>query len=113
MVNSRCGLPFQVFLVDLPWGPVLKSGVPALRIVPEFDVPHNVPARVLTSRILGPVDTLVLQCGEERFGHGIIVADPGAADGMPEVMLLQRPCELLGCVVAAAVGVEMALSARR
>ena len=59
MVNSRCGLPFQVFLVDLPfqvflvdlpWGSVLKSGVPALRIVPEFDVPHNVPARVLASR---------------------------------------------------------------
>src|SRR5260370_15251661 len=102
--NSVWGLPFQVFLGDLPWGPVLKAGVPALRIVPEFDVPHDVPARVLTSRILGPVDALVLQCGEERFGHRIIVADPGAADGMPEVMLLQRPCELLGCVVAAAVG---------
>jgi len=106
VVNSRCGLPFQVFLVDLSWGPVLKSGVPALRIVPEFDVPHNVPARVLAGRILGPVDAFVLQCGEERFGHRVIVAYSGAADGMPEVMFLQRPGELLGCVVAAAVGVK-------
>jgi hypothetical protein len=26
--NSRCELPFQVFFVDLSWGPVLKRGVP-------------------------------------------------------------------------------------
>src|SRR5258708_238779 len=32
---------------------------------------------------------------------------------MPEVMLLQRPCELLGCVVAAAVGVENGLIGER
>ena len=66
MVNSRCGLPFQVFLVDLLRGPVLKSGVPTLRIVPEFDIPHNVPACVLPGRILGTVNALVLKCCEER-----------------------------------------------
>jgi hypothetical protein len=32
-----------------------------------------------------------------------LVADSGAADGMPEVMFLQCPGELLGSVVAAAV----------
>ena len=28
VVNSRCGLLFQIFVVDLLRGPVLKSGVP-------------------------------------------------------------------------------------
>jgi len=101
MVNSRCGLPFQVFLADLSWRPVLKPGVPAFRIVPEFNVPHNVPARMLAGRILGTVDALVLQSGEERFGHRIIVTYPGAADGMPEAIFLQRAGELLRRVIAA------------
>jgi hypothetical protein len=92
--------------VDLSWDPILKSGVPALRIVPEFDVPYNVPARVLAGRILGPVDALVLQRGEEGLGHRIIVAYPGAADGMPEVIFLERPGELPGSVIAAAVGIK-------
>ena len=30
VVNSRCGLLFQIFVVDLLRGPVLKSGVPPL-----------------------------------------------------------------------------------
>jgi len=106
VVNSRCGLPFQVFLVDLPRGPVLKPGVPALGIVPEFDVPHNVAARVLTGRILGAVNALVLQCREERLGHRIVIADPGAAGGVPEAVFLQRRGELAGRVIAAAIGVE-------
>ena len=106
MANSRCGLLFQVFVVDLLRGPVLKSGVPTSRIVPEFDVPHNVTARVFTSRILGAVNTLVLKRGEERLGHRIIVADPGAADGLPEVIFLQRLSELPGRVIAAAVRME-------
>ena len=87
MVNSRCGLPFQVFIVDLLRGPVLKPGVPTFGIVPEFDVPHNVPARVLPGRILGPVDALVLQRGEERLRHSIVVADAGAADRLAELCL--------------------------
>jgi hypothetical protein len=29
VANSRCGLLFQVLVVDLLRGPVLKSGVPA------------------------------------------------------------------------------------
>ena len=29
-VNSRCGLPFQIFLTDLLRSPVLKPGVPTL-----------------------------------------------------------------------------------
>ena len=106
MANSRCGLLFQVLVADLLRGAVLKSGVPAPRIVPEFDVPHNVTARVLTGRILGAIDTLVLQRREERLGHRIIVADPGAADGLPEAVLLQRLSELAGRVVAAAIAVK-------
>jgi hypothetical protein len=30
VVNSRCGLQFQIFLVDLLRGSVLKPGVPTL-----------------------------------------------------------------------------------
>jgi hypothetical protein len=52
------------------------------------------------------VDTLVLQSSEERFGHRVVVADSGAADRLPEVMLLQRPGELLRGVIAAAIGME-------
>src|SRR5260370_39818424 len=95
VANSRCGLLFQILVVDLLRGPVLKSGVPTLGIVPEFDVPHNITARVFTSRILGAVDALILQRGEERLGHRVIVAYPGAADGLPQPVTLQRRGELL------------------
>jgi hypothetical protein len=52
------------------------------------------------------MNPLVLQCSEERFGHCIVIADPGAADGLAEVMPLQRRRELAGCVIAAAIGVK-------
>jgi hypothetical protein len=58
---------------------------------------------MLTSGILGAIDAFVLQRREERFRHRIIVADPGAADGLPEAVLLQRPGELAGRVVTAAI----------
>src|ERR1700730_17211294 len=106
MANSRYELLFQILIVDLLRGPVLKSGVPTPQIVPEFDIPHNVAARMLTGRILGAVDTLVLKRGEERLRHSIVVTYPGAADGLLEVMYLQRPGELTGRVVAAAVRME-------
>ena len=106
MVNSRCGLPFHEFVVGLLRAPVLESGVPAFRIIPEFDVPNNVTVRMFASRILGTVNPLVLQCSEEGLGHRIVVADPGAADGLAEAMLLQGRRELAGCVIAAAVGVK-------
>ena len=67
----------------------------------------------LASRILGTVNPLVLQGSEERFCHRIIVADPGTADGMPEIMFLQRLRELAGCVIAAAVRVEDSLLGER
>jgi hypothetical protein len=82
--------------VDLLRRPVLESGVPTLRIVPEFDVPDNVTVRMIASRILGTVNPLVLQCSEERLRHRIIVAYPGAAGGLAEAMLLQRRRELTG-----------------
>ena len=106
VTHSRCELLFQVLIVDLLRDPVLEPGVPTPRIVPEFDVPHNVAARVLTGRILGTVNALVLQRGEERLGHRIIVTYSGAADGMPEPVTPQRPGELGGRVIAAAVRVE-------
>ena len=100
-------------MVDLLRGPVLKSGVPAPRIVPKFDVPYNVTARVLTSRILGAVNALVLQRREERLGHRIVVTDPGTAYRLPEAVLLQRHGELAGRVVAAAIGVKNRILSER
>src|SRR5260370_4153708 len=61
---------------------------------------------MLTGRIRGGVDTLVLKRGEKRLRHSVIVTYPGAADGLPEVMNLQRLGELTGRVVAAAVRME-------
>jgi hypothetical protein len=69
MFNSRCELLFQIFVVDLLRGPVLESGVPTSGIVPEFDVPDDVAARVLTTRVFGAVNALILQGSEERFRH--------------------------------------------
>ena len=101
MANSRCDLLVQILVVDLLRDPVLESGVPTPRIVPEFDVPHNVAARVLTGRVFGAVDPLILQRGEERLGHRIVITDPGAAGGLPEAMIPERPGELAGCVITA------------
>src|SRR6185437_6342658 len=99
-------LLFHVLVVDLLRSPVLKSGVPTPGIVPEFDVPHNVTVRMLPSRIFGPVNPLVLQCGEERPGHRIIVTGPGAPGGLPDTVFLQRRRELAGRVIAAAIRME-------
>ena len=54
----------------------------------------NVAASVLTSRILGTVSSLIFRYSEERLGHRIIVANPGAADSMTEIMPLKRRREL-------------------
>src|SRR5689334_2016014 len=58
---------------------------------------------MLAGRILGAVDALVLQDGEERLGHRVIIADSGTPDGMPDAVFLQRFRELLGRVVTAAI----------
>ena len=109
-----CGeLSVQVLVVDLVWGLVGECRVESFGIVSEFDVPGNIVDGVAAGRVLGAVDPLVLQGGEERFGHRIIVAYPGAPDGMPEVIFPQRPGELLGRVVAAAVGVENGILGER
>jgi hypothetical protein len=85
MVNLRCALPVQILLVDLPWGSVLKSGVPTSEIVPEPDVPVNVTVCVRSGRKLGTVNSLVLQDSEERFSHRVIIANSGPAGRMPEL----------------------------
>src|SRR6201989_1201389 len=87
--------------------------MPTPRIVPEFDVPHNVTARMLTGRILGAMNPLVLQCSEERFGHCIVIADPGAADGLAKGMPLPRRRELEVGVIAAAIRVKDGIPGER
>src|ERR1700685_1254763 len=79
-------------------------------IVVQFDVPRNVTLRVSTCRVLSPVDALVLERGEERFGHGVVVADAGPADRLTEVMLAQRISELLRGIITPAVMVEDGIS---
>jgi hypothetical protein len=55
------------------------------------------------------VNELVLQRAEERLCHGIIVADPGAADRLAQVERGEGIGELCRRVVAAPVGVEIAV----
>jgi hypothetical protein len=74
MVNSRCELLFQIFVVDLLRGPVLEPRVPTSGVVPEFDVPYDVTAGVLTCRVLSTVNALILQGSEERFRHRVSVS---------------------------------------
>ena len=52
------------------------------------------------------MNTLVLQCREERFGHRVIVTDSGAADRLAQPELVEVAGELVGGVVATAIGVE-------
>jgi len=54
-------------------------------IVPEFDVPSDVTPGVFPGRVDSAVNEFVFQGREERFGHGIIVADTGAADRVAQV----------------------------
>ena len=79
MVNSRCGLLFQILVVDLPQDPVLKSGMPTLRIVPEFDVPHHVAACMLTGRIVSAMNPLVFNAAKnESARESVTAALPGS-----------------------------------
>ena len=46
------------------------------------------------------MDTFVLQGGEERFGHGVIVADSGAADGASDAQRFQGLADALDNALA-------------
>src|SRR5204863_6742193 len=86
-----CGeLSVQVLVVDLVRGSVGECRVESFGIVSEFDVSGNIVDGVAAGRVLGAVDPLVLQGGEERFGHRVVVAGPGPADGLPDVQVTQR-----------------------
>ena len=44
--------------------------------------------------------------GQDTRRHRVIVANSGPADRMPELVMLQSPGELAGCVIASAIRVE-------
>src|SRR5450432_539491 len=52
------------------------------------------------------MDQLFLVSREERFRHGIVIADPCPAEGPPDLVLLAVGGEYRGRVLAAAVGME-------
>ncbi|SRR6266540_1481256 len=55
----------------------------------------------------GPgVDEFLLVGREERFGYGVIVADPGASEGPSDLVLLAVGIEGCGGVLGAVVGME-------
>jgi hypothetical protein len=80
MAFLRCELSFKVLVVDLEWGLIVESRVETFAIIEELDVPGNSPAGMLACRQDSPVDELVFQGCVERFGHGVVVADPGPTD---------------------------------
>ena len=70
-------------------------------VVPTFDPFEHGHLRFRLTFEPTPVQQLTLEGGEKALRHRIVVADPGAADGLPENMLPQRLSELPGRVVAA------------
>jgi hypothetical protein len=80
--------------VDLIRSVVSDSlGTPA-GIVAEFDVAGNIAAGMFSGGIFGAMDTLVLQRGKEGSGHGVVIADPRAANGLPNIELAERVGEV-------------------
>jgi len=70
---------YSVTRVGLAGGLVAQAGVQPRRVVPVVDVPGGVADCVRTGRVDGPVDTLILEGGEELLGHRVIITDPGPA----------------------------------
>jgi hypothetical protein len=69
--------------------------VETLSIVSDFDVSRNVAAGVFACGIDCAVDEFIFQCAEERLGHGVVEADPGAADRLSQVECSEGGGELL------------------
>jgi hypothetical protein len=63
-------------------------------IIPEFDIPRNILFRLLPRRVNRPVNALDLYRGIERLGQGVIEADPGPPDRLPDPEALQDRGEL-------------------
>ena len=84
-----------------------------LPIIAELDVPCDVFACLLPRGVDGTVHSLDFQRAIEALSQRIVIAYPGAADRMPEPVTPQRPDELGGRVIAAAVGVENRVLAER
>lgn len=78
----------------------------AVTIVPEFVIADHVSSCLFSRGIGGAVDSLVLQCREERLSEGVIVANAGSTHGVAQAELGDGVGELVRGVVAAAVGVE-------
>ena len=70
-----------------------------LTVVEHLDVVGNSCTGVAAGREHRPVDQLVLQRREERFGHSIVPAHPGPPDGTPQPVSLERIKKLGGGVL--------------
>jgi hypothetical protein len=58
-------------------------------IIAEFDVAGNVFHGLPACRVDGAVHQFDLYGAVHRFGEGIIVADTGASDGLPDIQALE------------------------
>jgi hypothetical protein len=65
---------------------------------------------MISGRIVGSVDQLVLQCCVEALGQRVVIAYSGAPYGLPEIKFPQRFREFVRCVITAAVRVEDCLA---
>ena len=81
VLSLLCGLLLRlVGVVYFVGWAVADRRVEPSRIVSGFDVPGNVVHRGAPGRVGGAVDEFVLQAGEERFGHRVVLANPGTPD---------------------------------
>src|SRR5882724_1325814 len=102
----RCLVPIKPLGLYLVGGAVVNSRMEPDLVVSQFDVADDVFPRMLTRRVLGTVDSLVLQGTVKRLSPGVIITYPGAADGALHTQLVGHGGEFRRKVLAAAIAME-------
>src|SRR5258708_34110278 len=83
-----------------------ETAVPASQVVPAFDVVEDRAVRGGTGWPALGVDQFSFDCREERLGQRVIPALAGASDRQRHAETLGEAGELVGGVLAAAVGMK-------
>jgi len=86
--------------MDFLRSPVAERRMETCPIIAELDVPRNIFLRLLPRRVNRPVYALDLHRGIERLGQGVIEADPGPPDRLPDPEALQDRGELRRGIIA-------------
>src|ERR1700736_935310 len=102
----HCLVPVKPLRFYLVGSAVVNSRVESDLVVSQFDVTDDVFPRVLSRRVLGTVDSLVLQGTVKRLGPGVVVANTGTHHGALHTQLLANGREFRRKILAATVAME-------